>query len=318
MVKPPLMILPVPVARKISHRFTGLNQKIGRLFPGMERSLRETDLGLSSDEYVGIVLVNAFFFFILFFPLLLVLSMGISNLNLPVSSANQLTSLAVADIANDGSLQRQLWNSFLSAGGIFILLVCVLLIYPKILAGKKAEQIDQYLVFALKDLLSQLGAGVPLYNALLNVSRQGYGQISREFGKVAQEVNAGKPMEESLQKMAERSKSEFLRRTTWQLVNTLKAGASLKGALRSIIDDLSLEQKSKIKNYAHELNLWSLIYMLFAVAIPTIGATMLVILSSFAGIGVNQGLFIFFVFICFIIQASLIGFIKSRRPMVAL
>tara|TARA_Y100000310_G_scaffold343799_1_gene453092 strand:- start:4018 stop:4275 length:258 start_codon:yes stop_codon:yes gene_type:complete len=81
-----------------------------------------------------------------------------------------------------------------------------------------------------------------------------------------------------------------------------------------LIDDLTLDQRNRIKKYAAELNLWSLLYLLFAVAVPTIGATMLVILSSFAGFGVTQGFFIIFISICFIIQLILIGFVKTRRP----
>ena len=62
--------------------------------------------------------------------------------------------------------------------------------------------------------------------------------------------------------------------------------------------------------------MWSLIYMLFAVAIPTIGSVMLVILSSFAGMGLGKPFFIVFICICFFIQFVLVGFIKTRRPVV--
>ena len=123
-------------------------------------------------------------------------------------------------------------------------------------------------------------------------------------------------IEDALEKMASSTSTDFLRRAVWQIVNTLKAGASLKGALRSIIDDLTAEHKNRIRDYSRELNLWSLMYMLFAVAIPTIGATMLVILSSFAGIGVSRGMFIAFLALNFALQFILIGFVKSRRPVV--
>jgi len=75
-------------------------------------------------------------------------------------------------------------------------------------------------------------------------------------------------------------------------------------------------QKGKIMNYARELNLWSLIYMMFAVAIPTIGSTMMVILSTFAGFGVSKQMFVSFIALCFAIQFIMVNFVKARRPVV--
>ena len=129
-------------------------------------------------------------------------------------------------------------------------------------------------------------------------------------------MNTGTPVDNALEEMALTSSSEFLRRAVWQLVNTLKAGASLQGALNSIISDLTADQSTRIKDYGRELNLWSLIYMLFAVAVPTMGATLLVILASFAGAGISQEMFIAFIAINFIVQFIIIGFVKSRRPVV--
>lgn len=295
-IKPPLMIIPIEISKKITKPLTGIAYKLENIFPGIKYDLEKTDINLNSKEYLIISLFNAFFFFFIFLGLLFVLNYKVQSKPLQSSI---LTSLGY---------------SFL----IFLLLIFALLRYPKVLGGKKAEQIDKHLVFALKDLLLQITSGVSLYNALVNVSKSEYGIISVEFEKVAKAVSTGTPIDEALEKRALVSRSEFFKRTIWQLINTLKAGASLRGALRNIIDELTLDQRSKIKDYAHELNLWSLVYMLFAVAVPTIGATMLVILSSFAGAGVTQPMFIAFIVLCFIIQFILIGFVKSRRPIVHL
>lgn len=77
------------------------------------------------------------------------------------------------------------------------------------------------------------------------------------------------------------------------MINSIKSGSNIKKTLKSITKELSSEQRTKIANYSRELNLWSLIYMLFAVAVPSIGSTMLVILSSFAGFGIDRPMFIF-------------------------
>ena len=57
-------------------------------------------------------------------------------------------------------------------------------------------------------------------------------------------------MNKALEKIALESKSEYLRKTVWQIVNSLRAGASLKGTLKEIINSLTLDQRIKINNYA--------------------------------------------------------------------
>ncbi|RMF54881.1 type II secretion system F family protein [Candidatus Woesearchaeota archaeon] len=292
--KAPLMILPMPVARLISRPFLGVGEALSKRFPSMKQDLQETDLGMVPREYLAATIVNLLFYFLLFFGLLFVLNYRV-----------QLKPL-----------QESLLSSLGFAFLIFVLIGYTLIRYPKIIGGKKAEQIDRHLVFALKDLLMQISSGISLYNGFINVGKAGYGQVSVEFGKAARHINTGMPVDQALEKMAVETKSEYLKRTIWQLINTLKAGASLKGALRTIINDLTLDQRTKIRDYAHELNLWSLVYMMFAVAVPTIGATMLVILSSFAGLGITKGLFVGFIILCFFVQVILIGFVKTRRPIV--
>ncbi len=292
--KPSLMILPLNIGKKLASPFTGISYLLAKKFPNMKEDLQASDLEMEDFEYISIAIVNIIFMFLLFFLLLFVLNYRV-----------QLKPLNEA-----------LRSSLLYSLCVGALISFALLRYPKIIAGKKAEQIDRNLVFALKDLLLQISSDVSLYNGFVNVSKAGYGEVSVEFGKVAQAINTGTPMAEALERLALNTKSEFLKRTTWQLINTIKAGASLKGALKAIVNDLTIDQRSKIRDYAHELNLWSLIYMLFAVAVPTIGAVMLVILSSFGGMGVSKNMFIAFVVVCFFIQYVLIGFVKARRPVV--
>tara|TARA_Y100000310_G_C20640364_1_gene793555 strand:- start:841 stop:1725 length:885 start_codon:yes stop_codon:yes gene_type:complete len=280
----------------LSRYFYGLGNKLSNIFSSVQYDLNQTDLDISSTEYFANMLLNTITIFIFFLILLFTLLFFSQRESLPYS----------------------LGISSLLSFAILIMFLFLYMRYPKISAGKKGEQLDKHLVFALKDILLQITSGVTLYNGLVNISKAGYGQVSIEFGKVSKSINAGKPVDKALEEMAVKSSSEFLRRAIWQLINTLKAGASLQGALRSIIGDLTLDQSTKIKDYGRELNLWSLIYMLFAVAVPTMGATLMVILSSFAGSGMSKTTFISFITVTFLIQIVIIGFIKSRRPIVTL
>jgi len=292
--KVPLMLLPTNFTKRASRLFIGLSNKLSRFAVGLKYDLKSSDIELTDVEYVSHSFVNGLVFFLLFFFLLFFLNYYVQGKTL------------------GDALLRGLAYGIV----IFALMFYTLIRYPRILAGKKAELIDKYLLFALKDLKLQITSGVTLYNGLINISRAGYGQASIEFEKVARAVNTGTPIDKALEKMAITSKSAFLRRMTWQLVNTLKAGASLEGALTTLIRDLTLDQRDKIKKYAHELNLMVLVYMLFAVAVPTIGATLLIILSSFAGFGITKGFFVTFIILCFFVQIILIGFVKTKRPVV--
>ncbi len=291
--KPPLMILPSGISRVLAKPFYGVGNKLVALVPGIEYDLRQSDLQMSGEEYISRSLVNALFMFFLFLGLLIFLY-----------------------LMQQQALFQAIRKALPYSAMIFLLFCISLFRYPKVLAGKKAEQVDKNLIFALKDLHLQISSGVTLYNGLVNVSKAGYGQTSMEFSRVAKEVSVGLPIEKALEKMVVRSKSEFLRRTNWQLINTLRAGASLEAGLRILIEDLLVERRNKIRSYIAELNLWILIYMFFAVVIPTIGSTLMIVLSSFAGFAPTPGFFIFFIFGCLLVQIIIIGFVKSRRPVV--
>jgi archaeal flagellar protein FlaJ len=294
--KIPLMIIPLSLSARISRRFVNLGESLAGFAPGLKYDLMGTDLELTDSKYMLACLLNCIGVFLFFFGMFFALSYRLQSKGMGYSIAIS-TGLGLV---------------------ISMLFFVSLVRYPRILAGKKAEQVDKNLVFALKDVSLQVSSGVSLYNALINISKSGYGAVSKEFEKAAKSVNAGVPMSKALERMAVESKSEYLRKTVWQLVNTLKAGASLKGALQAITRELTSDQRAKIGSYAKELNLWSLVYMLFAVAIPTIGSTMMIILSSFSGIGITKGVFISFLASTVIVQYVLIGFVKTRRPIVNL
>jgi flagellar protein FlaJ len=258
------------------------------------KDLKKTSINLSEVEYLCCSLVNVVFLMMLFAVLFWVLFFRLNY------KGFILTTL------------------FSIAGGIGLgmLFFVIYLRYPTIIAGKKGERIDKNLVFALKELYLQIISGVTLYDALANVANSNYGEVSEELQWSIKQIETGTSMQVTLEELAANTRSDYLKRTVWQLVNTMRAGGTIKGAIKTIIEDLVREQRGKIKDYAQELNLWCLMYMLFAVAIPTIGITMLVILSGFAGFNVTPVTFTLFIAMTFAIQIALIGLIKSRRPMV--
>jgi pilus assembly protein TadC len=292
--KPPLMMIPIELGLKLFLPIRPFCFRLRKFFPTLRNELEEAEIRVEDYEYIGLAIINILFFLLLFFGLLFVMEFRVQN----------------------KALLPAMGEAALYAGGVGLLIGYALFTYPKIMGGKKAEEVNKNLVFALRDILMQVTSGVPLYRAMVNVGYAGYGQVSLDFEAVSKRINTGTPVDVALRKLAEHSRSEYLKRVIWQLVNTIKAGSSLKAALRIIVNDLTLDQRTKIRDYAHELNLWSLVYMIFAVAIPTIGTVMMVIMSAFMGLGLGKPAFIAFQAVCLAIQYALITLIKSRRPMV--
>jgi flagellar protein FlaJ len=198
-------------------------------------------------------------------------------------------------------------------GGLFTLVIsAVALVYfiyiPKVKMGQRSVLIDRDLEYMLKDMQIQLNSGVPLFDTLVNVARG-------ECEGIIQEVEQGKSMSEVLDDVGMWSPSEYFRKTMWQIVNALKTGSDVVKALEAISSDIRMEKENKIKAYGKELNLYGLIYMMLGVILPSMGVTLLVILSSFLGEGmVTETIFWVIMIGLFLFQVVFIVFVKNKRP----
>ena len=133
---------------------------------------------------------------------------------------------------------------------------------------------------------------------------------------IVREINAGKPQIEALSESAVRNPSIFYRRAIWQIVNGMKAGATISNIVNETLDSLSQEQVIQIQNYGAQLNPLAMFYMLMAVIVPSLSITLIIVMSSFMSLSsvtvktIFWGLYFFVVFI----QIMFLGIIKSRRP----
>lgn len=265
-----------------------------RFFPQLDKDLKRADIDLESKDYIASVLVTCLFYFIIFFGLFTLIFIKFREL----------------------TLDKSFLMGFAVSLALILAFYFLLMIYPGVLARNRGEMVEKNLVFVLKDLLMELEAGVSISRAFFNISKRDYGEISKEFGKVTKNINSGISVPDALKKFGDNVKSEYLSKTMWQIANSLNAGTSFRVALKSIIGDLILDQRAKIKGYTQELNMWSLVYMMFAVALPTIGVTVVIVLSTFSGFGITKETFIVFLILTMIVQFVIIGLVKSRRPVV--
>ena len=301
-------IIPERIAKGIGRAFTGIGTRVSYILPGLEYDLEVIGSDVDKGEYLATSMANALVWAVIIFLLLFLLSYARGTIT-PTQIGIALSSLS----SLRGFVMEIRWI-ILSTILVFFLFTAFFAYYPRVLAKKIVEDVDKDLVYALKDLLLQISSGVPLFDAMVNISKSGYGTISKEFRRTVQDINAGEMQEIALEKMSLRTESEFLRRTIRQILTAFRSGASLQAALKSVIKNLQQYQYSQVKSYTYELNLWVLLFIIVSVAVPSLGITLLVILSTFGSISISEGFIVGLVAFCIFCEVALIEFIKSRRP----
>lgn len=202
---------------------------------------------------------------------------------------------------------------------LFVPVVFAMMFYtsmyrPQVAAKRKARMIEQELPNALRHLLIEIRSGVPIYNAFVAVS-DGYGVASEQFKTIVRDINAGKSEVEAIENSIYINPSLSFRRSFWQLLNAMKTGTDIEKPLSNIVDDIIKEQLISIKRYGQELNPWTLMYMMFAVIMPSLGITFMIILSTFTGSSIVSPMMLGIILSGLIIfQMFFLSLIKTKRP----
>lgn len=257
----------------------------------LEGYLKEIDVNLTREQYLGIVLRS---FVNMFLILFIIISTG----------------LLVAGISN-------FWIYSLGLSIIFSISASLSqLAYPRVFVSRREKDIEKNLIFALEDILIQLNSGIPLFDILTNISMSDYGELSIEIKKAVKRIGAGEPEAEVLADVSAKSHSTFFKRTLWQISNGLNSGSDMSTIIKDNINTLNEEQVIQIQNYGNKLNPLIMMYMLVSVIVPALSVTFMTVIASMIGleenltIGLFLGLFVMVVFF----QIMFLGMIKSKRP----
>ncbi len=256
----PIAPIPIPILKAISSPFLRFTANIGTIFPALKFQLKQAELGVNEKEY-GAIMLFLILGYTIFFVTLLTLLL---NKMMPENGV------------------------FLGIGiGLFmgVMVFVQVIMYPTLIVRKKVNKIEKNLVFALRAILVQLKSGVALFDSMTMIARGDYGTISKEFQKAVDEINTGTPEQEALEKMSENNPSPFLRKSLWQIVNGMNAGADISDVLTETVKSMLREQKIAINKYGAQLKVLSLMYMMIGVIMPALGVTLLIILFTFPMVG---------------------------------
>jgi pilus assembly protein TadC len=284
----PFVPFPLKTAIREAKVFERLGMVISKSTPSLKLDLFQAEIDMLPKVYASIVALTTIFYFSVMTPIIFLaglLAKGEPDFFLP-----------------------------LAVGSIFSIFVfSYLMRYPKFVALRRIKKLDKDLLDSLQHILIEIKSGVPLFNSLIGIT-EGYGEVSDEFKIVVKEINAGIPEIKALERASLRNPSLHFRRSLWQITNAMKAGSNVASALESIVDTLTQEQIIGIRKYGQELGPFTLMYMLIAVIMPTLGITFLIILSSFAGITFPDTMFPLILLVLGIFQYFYMGIIKTKRP----
>ena len=194
----------------------------------------------------------------------------------------------------------------------YIIVFLFLMNTPKAIANRKIREIDMEITYAGRFLLIELSAGVPLFDAIKNVSLN-FEYIGKHFREILQRVEFGKPIEQSLNEVMEITPSDNFRKVLFSIVNSLKTGADISIALNSVIEQISREKLIKIKEYGKKLNPVVMFYLIIAVIAPSLGVAVLTLLSSFLGLTFSLGSLLGISFGVGLLQLIFISVIDTLR-----
>ncbi len=168
-------------------------------------------------------------------------------------------------------------------GLLIFMMSGVIVFLPKLQKGKRSSEAARELPFALRQMATELRAGLGLHESMRSVALSNYGPLSEEFARTLEEIKYGETTENALIDMSERVNSEGLTRAVYQITRTLSSGGDLSRTLSVIAEDIAYELRMKLKDYAQKLNSFTMIYMFVAILGPVILMIMLIAATTVMG-----------------------------------
>jgi pilus assembly protein TadC len=265
---------------------TVIFQKLAGSFPGLKHKLKQSGMHDKPDQFVKKTFLSAFY----------ATTGVVISVFLILAKYNVLKGVLL-----------------IFPPIIFIFLFFYLIKLPDIKITKKEKEISKEIVFAGRYLVIEIESGVPLYNAMVNVSRN-YEVLGIYFKEITDKVDLGTSMEDALNEAVEFIPSTDFRRILWQILNSLRTGSNVSKSLSAVLEQIVKEQQIEVNKYGRKLNPMAMFYMIVAVILPSLGITILIILSSFIEFQLSLTILIIIAFLLGFMQFMFLSVIKFSRP----
>ena len=198
---------------------------------------------------------------------------------------------------------------------MFFIMFFYMLKVPDVKILRKGREISREIVFAGRFMIIELESGVSLYDAMVNVSKN-YEVIGEYFKEIIDKVSMGTTMEDAINETIKTTPSSDLTKVLWQILNSLRTGADISSSLSNILDQIVREQIIDVKEYGRKLNPLAMFYMMVAIIVPSLGITMLIVLTTFISVKLDLAALLAIALSLGFIQYMFFSIIKSSRPAV--
>ena len=202
---------------------------------------------------------------------------------------------------------------FLAIPIIFFVMFFYMLKLPDLRITRKEKDVSREIVFAGRFIIIELESGVPLYTAMRNVSKN-FDIIGRYFKEITDKIDLGTSMEDALNEAVEFIPSNDLRKVLWQVINSIRTGSDVAKSLVSVMEQVTKDQINEVNKYGKKLNPLAMFYMMVAVILPSLGVTMLIILSSFIKFQLSLTILLALAGMLGFIQFMFVSMVKFSRP----
>ncbi|MBN2422557.1 type II secretion system F family protein [Candidatus Woesearchaeota archaeon] len=196
---------------------------------------------------------------------------------------------------------------------LFIIVFFYFFKIPTVKINKIKRMINREVIFVGRFLIVELESGVPLFNAIKNVSRN-FEVVGAYFQEIVEKVSVGTTLEKAINEAVDMVPSNSLRRMLWQLSNSITTGSDVVSPLNNVIETLTREQQIEVAEYGRKLNPLAMFYMLIAVVVPSLGITLLTIITVFIGLKLSLSILMMIVGLLGFMQFMFVAIINSGRP----
>ena len=261
-------------------------QRISKNFPGLKGKLKQAGLDDRPENFIRKTFISAFY---MTTGLVVFLFLILAKLNVFKGILFVLTPI------------------------VFIIMFFYMIKAPDMIISKREKEISKEIVFAGRFIIIELESGVSLDRAMVNVSKN-YQVVGKYFKEIVDKVDFGTSMEDALNEAVEFVPSNDLRKILWQIINSMRTGSDTAKSLYSVIEQITKEQIIEVNKYGKKLNPLAMFYMIVAVILPSLGITMLIILSSFIQFQLSLTILIALAGFLGFVQFMFIAMVKFSRP----
>ena len=265
-----------------------LIKRIAKSMPGLRTKLIQSGIIDTPEEFIKKTLLSTFY-----------MTTGISVLVLTIFAQLEILSNIM----------------YFIFPLLYVFMFSYMLKIPDVKIIKKGKEISKEIVFAGRFLIIELESGVSLYDAMVNVSKN-YEVIGKYLKEITDKVSLGTTMEDAINETIETTPSSNLTKVLWQVLNSLRTGADISDSLSNILDQIVREQVIEVKEYGRKLNPLAMFFMVVAIIVPSLGITMLIVLTTFISLKIDLTALISIALFLGFVQYMFFSMIKSSRPAV--